>query len=587
MTFRSNGFWKGIHLRLIVAFLAFFCLCSPALADVRMSDQLCTQSSAKDVTVSTILQAGKSFDCSENKYAVEGPRVWVEIPFQAETIPSGIVEIHGDNNGLTTMQVHAVLDDGSIISSNFSEQAVTDSWRPKGQYGLAIPGTEDPEIRSRIQQVYIAIDDPKVASSISLIQLASKEKWDNLKLPLSVMFAVLCGMALMPLIYNLFFYGALRYDFMLWHSIMILATVGYTFSSSGLIFIAFPDTSLSAKMLFNYWALAIGIAASGIFLLRFVERGKIAPWLQAAIFISAMLPIIVTAYVLRLDSGYSMDARNYYHASFLPVFLLAIYAMVHALGRGSQAIWFQIAGWTPIILFGLDRIARGMDLYIGWPVLDYGLYFMLVLETIILALGVANRILRLRRRHESSLRKQVELTLLADTDGLTAMNNRRSFEREFKRNQREHRYSHLAIFDIDFFKRVNDLYGHEVGDEVLRVVGKELDATDHFAARIGGEEFTLLMRNDRSDKRKNYPANALTDICEKLIRTVNEQVPEIREPVTFSVGVATITKRASLRSVMATADRRLYDAKHNGRNQIVWIDISAAKPIKPAGTASA
>ena len=113
-----------------------------------------------------------------------------------------------------------------------------------------------------------------------------------------------------------------------------------------------------------------------------------------------------------------------------------------------------------------------------------------------------------------------------------------------------------------------------------------LNATPHFAARIGGEEFTLLIQTDSRDKRKNYPANALADICQALIQAVDDEVPEIREPVTFSVGVATIGRRASLRSVMATADRRLYDAKNNGRNQIVWIDLSSNKSAKPAGTAS-
>ena len=573
-------------MRLIVAFLVYFCLCSPALAEVPMADRLCTLSSAQNISVSALLKSGKSFDCSESKYAVEGPRVWVKIPFLAETLPPGAVEVHGDSNGLSTMQVHAVLDDGAILSSYFSERAVADSWRPKGRYGLPIPGTENPEIRSRIQQVYVTIDNPKVISSISLIELASKEKWDDMKLPLSIMFAVLCGMAIMPLIYNLFFYGALRYSFMLWHSLMISATVAYTYSSSGLIFITFPDTSLTTKMLLNYWTLAIGFAASGFFLVRFVEEGKIAPWLRTVMIATSMLPVFVTAFVMRFDEGYSMDARNYYHASFLPAFFVVLYTMWHALHRGSKAIWFQIAGWTPIIIFGLDRVARGMDLYIGLPVLDYGLYFTLVAETIILALGVANRILRLRRQHESTLRKQVELTLLADTDGLTMMNNRRSFEREFARNLHEHRYSHLAIIDIDFFKRVNDRYGHEIGDEVLRVVGKELDATRHFAARIGGEEFTLLLGPDSRDNRKKFPANALTEICEALIKAVHERVPEIQEPVTFSVGVASIARRASLRSVMATADRRLYDAKNNGRNQVVWIDISKAKPSIPTGTAS-
>ena len=68
---------------------------------------------------------------------------------------------------------------------------------------------------------------------------------------------------------------------------------------------------------------------------------------------------------------------------------------------------------------------------------------------------------------------------------------------------------------------------------------------------------------------------------------MNDQVPEIRETVTFSVGIASISRRASLRSVMATADRRLYDAKRNGRNQIVWVDMSETRTEKPAGTASA
>jgi len=573
-------------LRLFVAFLACLCLCSPALAEVTLSDELCTQSSAMDITVSTLLKSGKAFDCSDNKYAVEGPRVWIKIPFLADTLPAGTVEVQGDNNGLTTMQVHALLNDGTLLSTSYSARDVAKHWRSKGSYGLPVPGTDKPELRQRIRTVYLAIDHPKVASSISLIQLASKQKWDEMTLPLSIMFAALCGMAIMPLIYNAFFYGAMRYNFMLWHSVMIGATVCYTFSSSGLIFLFFPETSLITKMLLNYWSLAIGVGAGGFFLLRFIEPGKIASWLQVLITATAMLPVFVTASFLQMDGGYSMDARNYYHASFLPVFFVVLYAMGHALRRGSRAIWFQIAGWTPIILFSFDRVARGMDLYIGWPILDYGLYFTLVLETIILALGVANRILRLRQRHEHILREQVELTMLADTDGLTMMHNRRAFEREFESNQHDYRYSHLAIIDIDFFKRVNDRYGHEIGDQVLRVVGKTLSATPHFAARIGGEEFTLLMQMESRDRRKAYPANALTEICDILIRAVHHEVPEIQETVTFSVGVASISARASLRNVMATADRRLYDAKHNGRNQIVWIDISVKKPAKPAGSAS-
>ncbi|MEO0441448.1 MAG: diguanylate cyclase [Pseudomonadota bacterium] len=566
--------WEEGSLRLLVAMVAFFCLCLPASAAVPLSRELCTLGTDSDARISDVLAQSQQFDCSKDKYRFTGTKLWAKIPFRTADLPDGAIEVQGDNNGLTTMEVHAVLDDGTVRSAIFSERDVVNSWRPKGHYGLAIPGSEDPEIRDRIETVYVALDRPRVASSLTLIQLTSKERWDDLKLPLSAMFALLCGMAIMPFFYNAFFYGALRYSFMLWHSVMIMGTVVYTFSSSGLIFLVFPDTTLTTKFLLNYWTLAICIAASGFFLDRFLEPGKIARWLRPILLVTAVIPVFVTAYIFQAIEGYDTSIRNYYHASFLPYLLVVLFTMWHAARRGSRAIWFQIAAWTPIIAFSLDRIARGLDLYIGIHELDYGLYFALVLETIILAFGVATRIMKLRRNHESTLRKQVELMLLAETDGLTGIGNRRAFEKRFQKNRVTKEYSHLAILDIDFFKQVNDAYGHEIGDNVLRAVGQTLGQTIHSAARIGGEEFALLIRQDDSDQRDQTPSAIMTRICESLIRVVHESVPEIHQPVTFSAGIASIPKRASLKSVMAAADRRLYDAKNNGRNQVVGFDMS-------------
>lgn len=84
-----------------------------------------------------------------------------------------------------------------------------------------------------------------------------------------------------------------------------------------------------------------------------------------------MLPVFVTAYIFHTTDGYETQTRNFYHASFVPYLIIVLYTMVHALRRGSKAIWFQIAAWTPIIGFSFDRIARGMDLYIGFHELDY------------------------------------------------------------------------------------------------------------------------------------------------------------------------------------------------------------------------
>jgi len=357
--------------------------------------------------------------------------------------------VQGDSNGLSEMSIYAVSKDGSVQSAHYSAQDVVDSWRPKGRYALIVPGSETQEGRGAIAQVYVAISHPKMISSISLIQLASTKVMDEQQLPLSVMFALLCGMSIMPFIYNAFFYGALRHSFMLWHGIVVLASTAYMFSSSGILHIAFPETTLITKFLINYWTLAIAVFASGFFLIKFVEPEKISKRVQTVVVITGLMPVIMTALVIGSGDGMDMNARNYYHASYLPYFFVIIYTIGHAVRRGSHAIRFQIAAWTPILLFGLDRVARGMDLYIGIPILDYGLYFMLVFENIVMAMGVAYRVMQLRRHHEKSLVKQTELSRLAETDGLTAIGNRRGFEKAFDKNRSKHRYDHLAILDID------------------------------------------------------------------------------------------------------------------------------------------
>lgn len=587
-------FWRENTLRILMAFFLLICISaaasSPASAAVPMSEKLCTLSTPVDSAIEAVLSIADKFNCGDSKYTVSGPRIWIKIPFDAATIADGTVEVQGNNNGLTTMEVHSRLYDGSILSSRFSERETARNWRSIDSYGLSIPGSDSPEIRSKIEEVYIAIDNPKVIGSILRTQLVSKQYWDDLTLKTSMMFGILCGMMIMPLFYNVFFYGALRYNFMPWHSLMIAGGVMYTFSTSGLILLAFPETSLTTKFLLNHWSLAIAIAGSGFFLVRFIEPGKIAPWLKSMILVSALLPTIVLSLIFLIGGGFSIDAPNYYHyyhAAFLPHLAILVYTMGHAFRRGSKAIWFHIAAWVPITLFGLDRIARGMDLYIGIPALDYGLYFIMVFETLILALGVAFRIMQLRYQHENSLREQVELKLLAGTDGLTSLANRRAFEKEFADNQIDRRYSTLALLDIDYFKRVNDQYSHEVGDEVLRIVGRELADTQHFSARIGGEEFILLMHPEARENRKANATAQLTEVCEKLIQAIHKGIPEIEQPVTFSVGVAKIAKRTSLKMTMATADRRLYDAKNNGRNQIVSFDISPKQLERRENRASA
>jgi len=171
--------------------------------------------------------------------------------------------------------------------------------------------------------------------------------------------------------------------------------------------------------------------------------------------------------------------------------------------------------------------------------------------------------------------KTKELERLARTDYLTEINNRGSFEELAEKSISQcHRYEHelaIAMFDIDYFKQVNDQYGHEAGDKVLVEFAKQLVITFRecdIIARIGGEEFAVCMPNTSIEQ-------ALV-ACERLRTEVSQNIIDINEPdiaqiaVTVSCGVvSTTSSNYELSSLLRLADIGLYQAKNNGRNNSV------------------
>jgi diguanylate cyclase (GGDEF)-like protein len=154
------------------------------------------------------------------------------------------------------------------------------------------------------------------------------------------------------------------------------------------------------------------------------------------------------------------------------------------------------------------------------------------------------------------------------TDGLTGCFNRRSFELQLERDMhlatRMRQSVSLILLDIDNFKRVNDTYGHEVGDVALRVLAEnlreELRGVDT-AARYGGEEFAVILPQAGVD--------GAVVVAERLRARIEQMdVPGVGH-ITASFGIASFPLHASSRDgLVTTADRALYDAKHMGRNRV-------------------
>jgi diguanylate cyclase (GGDEF)-like protein len=171
------------------------------------------------------------------------------------------------------------------------------------------------------------------------------------------------------------------------------------------------------------------------------------------------------------------------------------------------------------------------------------------------------------------------LESLASSDGLTGLANRRSFDdrlaMEVRRATRDRLPLALLMIDIDFFKAYNDRYGHQKGDECLKMVANAIAGTvgraADFAARYGGEEFAVIM--------PNTPLGGAMLMAERLECAIAElgvahEASGIAKHVTLSIGgVVGAGADVCVEKIIGSADAALYSAKHQGRNRTIVVPL--------------
>ncbi|MDD2060384.1 PleD family two-component system response regulator [Pseudomonas sp. GD03860] len=181
----------------------------------------------------------------------------------------------------------------------------------------------------------------------------------------------------------------------------------------------------------------------------------------------------------------------------------------------------------------------------------------------------------LRVSQQQLLDTNLVLQRLMNSDGLTGLSNRRHFdeylELEWRRAMREQAQLSLLMIDVDYFKSFNDNFGHLAGDEALRKVAEAIRNScarpSDLPARYGGEEFALVLPN-------TSPGGARL-VAEKLRQSVEamqipHNMPEAGSSLTVSIGLSTLTPSigSHCRQLISAADKGLYLAKNNGRNQV-------------------
>ncbi|MDE2363388.1 MAG: PleD family two-component system response regulator [Hyphomicrobiales bacterium] len=214
------------------------------------------------------------------------------------------------------------------------------------------------------------------------------------------------------------------------------------------------------------------------------------------------------------------------------------------------------------------KILRGLDLGVN----DY---LMRPIDRNELVARVRTQVRR--KRYADSLRDNVAQAIeMAVVDGLTGLHNRRYFDMNLSalldQAAQEGKPLSLLVLDIDFFKRINDTYGHDAGDEILRALAariRRVVRSVDLVCRLGGEEFVIVM--------PETPIDVAARVAERVRRSVEAEPFKVSDlatvPVTISIGIADRGVDANPDFIYKSADKALYESKTGGRNRVT---LSAA-----------
>lgn len=175
----------------------------------------------------------------------------------------------------------------------------------------------------------------------------------------------------------------------------------------------------------------------------------------------------------------------------------------------------------------------------------------------------------LYKKNQQLMEMNTELEALSITDQLTGLFNRRKMLQEIEREKlRIDRYNcnaSIIIFDIDYFKEINDTYGHIEGDTILKELGEVVKSSirkTDILGRWGGDEFVILL--------PETDLQSAVYVAEKIRRTVEEHIFSMGRHVTVSIGIAMIKAYSSIEDTLKEADDMLYRAKEKGRNSVEY-----------------
>ncbi|KAF1712533.1 hypothetical protein CSC70_03195 [Pseudoxanthomonas kalamensis DSM 18571] len=411
--------------------------------------------------------------------------------------------------------------------------------------------------------VRVRVENARYPPRVAVVPQAAYQRGDQRHLRNFMLVAgVLVGLALTVLLFWV----------MLREAVYLLYTVTLSLQTLSLLYLsgegyAMPVLRQLAPLgTYGVWIVSVlAMVSATMLLLAYAGmRWRVPRISQAMRWLGIYLPmllLLLQALPWLQAKGWLPNASN---ALFVASSALGIVGLYAAWRKGGRHAGILLIAWVPMVLFIAARTVqlesqRPMP---GW--MEYGMPLMLAFTGVVMALGLADRTLTMRRERDSAKEH-------AERDYLTGVLNRGGIEYRLDwaiiNTRREGLPLSVLFMDIDHFKRVNDHHGHGVGDSCLRAVVRAISEELHYGdqlGRLGGEEFVLgLPGADGEDALQT---------AERLRRKIESNCREVEGApvyITVSIGVAESNPADTVASLIRRADQAMYAAKHAGRNRVV------------------
>ena len=381
-------------------------------------------------------------------------------------------------------------------------------------------------------------------------------------------FGAIYGILACMILYNFFLFISLRDRSYFYYVLYIASGLLWQFWVRGHYkFLAGQHPGLDMLML---WLMVGSVFFFGVTFTRACLMTKTnAPRIDKLL---AALSLLGVATILASLAGQYKVAFYLSHIAGVLIPLACIVAAFVCLVRGYMPAIYYLVAWFVLIMSGLAFALMGLKLLPVNFVTVNGVAVGLALESILLSLALADRIRRLRMEREAFQKSHLWYRKLSVTDGLTGLYNKRflinKLADEVELAHSFQRPLSTIIIDLDDFKLYNDNFGHTEADKVLVALGEEIRGCvreSDSACRFGGEEFTIIMPGVTSRDALAAAERIRSRFTARRFTTDGD----VRNSVTISLGLAQLRPGEDAASLMARADKALYEAKKKGKNRTI------------------